>query len=206
MEKISIHRGLAELKLLDSKIQKKIDGVQFVSFKKKSVEKIGGVPVIEVVENIKSNYQSVVDLIERRSKIKSAIIKSNALTEVKIGEKTMSVAEAIDMKNSLSYNKSLLSHLSNQYNGCVANVNRNNEKVDAQANTYIENLYTDKNQVDPNKIKTLKDDFIKVHEFELIDPINAYDKIKQMQDEIDEFLMNVDFVLSESNSLTFIEI
>ena len=40
----------------------------------------------------------------------------------------------------------------------------------------------------------------------MIDPLTLEDKIKELEKEIDEFQKNVDFVLSESNSRTYIEI
>lgn len=56
MEKISIHRALAELKLLDSKIEKGT-AKQFVSNKLTSADKIGGVSVVEIISTMKADYQ-----------------------------------------------------------------------------------------------------------------------------------------------------
>ena len=50
------------------------------------------------------------DLISRRNKIKSAIIMSNAKTVVEVAGKQMTVAEAIDKKSSIEYEKELLIH------------------------------------------------------------------------------------------------
>ena len=46
----------------------------------------------------------------------------------------------------------------------------------------------------------------KLYEVKMIDPLTLEDKIKELEKEIDEFQKNVDFVLSESNSRTYIEI
>ena len=40
----------------------------------------------------------------------------------------------------------------------------------------------------------------------MIDPCKLSDKIKALEDEIEEFEANVDFALSESNALTQIEV
>lgn len=48
--------------------------------------------------------------------------------------------------------------------------------------------------------------FMEKNKLVIYDPISIKDKIEKLEKEIDEFLMEVDFVLSESNSRTTIEI
>lgn len=205
MEKLSIHKGLAELKLLDNKIYRKTNG-NFCNVKKASHNKIGGVKVEDVEVDIQSNFDSVSDLIDRRMKIKSAIIKSNATTEVTIGEQTKTVAEWIDLKSSIDYKKSLLNTMLKQYKQAASNINKTNEKVDVDAENFVTNLYQDKNSVDQQKIKDLKQDYIDKNKLELVDPIGIKTQIDKFQKEIEEFEMNIDFSLSESNAITIIEI
>jgi hypothetical protein len=50
-------------------------------------------------------------------------------------------------------------------------------------------------------------DFVeKAYAVSLIDPIKIDEEIKKLDDEITNFTNNIDFVLSESNSTTYIEI
>lgn len=203
--KISVHRALAELKLLDSKIDRGTYK-NFVLSKLSSSDKIAGVPIQTVVERIKSNYTSVSDLIDRRAKIKSAIIKSNALTEVKIKDRVLTVAEAIDEKISISYKINLLNELKKQHKQCSALVSQHNEKAQQNAENFVNGLYTDKTQVDINKIKALKEDHIKNNEAELVDPLDISKIIQELETYIEDFKSEVDYVLSESNATTFIEV
>lgn len=81
---MTIHRALAELKLIDSKIEKAIS----------IIEPTGVMQTNKLVNNFykkedfekeaKAKYQSVIDLIERKNKIKSAIVIANGITEVEI--------------------------------------------------------------------------------------------------------------------------
>ena len=96
MRKISITEALNELKLYDSKINKAIANAKLASAAKKSSDKVGVVKKEEFEERAKASYQSVTDLIANRNALKSAIVKSNAVTEVTINGKTMTVAEAIE--------------------------------------------------------------------------------------------------------------
>lgn len=205
MEKISIHRGLAELKLLDSKINKGIE-VQFIYAKPASMDKISGVLVKDIEKDISSKYQSIVDLIERRNKIKSAIDNSNALTYVTVSGKKMTVSGAIDEKRSIQYKINLLDVLTQQYKKITANVSKTNEDVQVKSETFINNLYADKTNVDPNKIKELQQDYIDKNKLELIDPIGIKKQIDGLSEYIYNFQTECDYVLSESNAVTFIEI
>lgn len=205
MDKISIHRALGELKLLDAKINKGIEG-QFIYAKPASVDKISGVLVKDVEKDISSKYQSIVDLIERRNKIKSAIDNSNALTYVTVSGKKMTVSGAIDEKRSIQYKINLLDVLTQQYKKITANVSKTNEDVQVKSETFINNLYADKTNVDPNKIKELQQDYIDKNKLELIDPIGIKKQIDELSEYIYNFQAECDYVLSESNAVTFIEI
>lgn len=76
MSKITITRALTELKTLDKRIQKAIDSGTFVSFYGQFFKPD------ENSKSAQSNYQSIMDLLERRKQIKSLIVMSNAVTKV----------------------------------------------------------------------------------------------------------------------------
>src|SRR5690606_13391079 len=111
---LSIAGALVELKLLDKRIEKATGNGLFVSYK------LGqNVPKLfknseEMLTTIKASHQSVTALITRRNMIKSAIVVSNATTKVTIGDESMTVAEAIERKNSIYYDKALLSSYQQQ--------------------------------------------------------------------------------------------
>ena len=145
-------------------------------------------------------------MIERRADIKSKIIQSNAITKIKLAGKEFTVAEAIDLKSSINYKRNFLETLDRQYRKCTNEVIKNDEIVAKNADDYINGLYSDKNSVDPNKIKNLRQDFIEENKLELVDPVGISAYIKELDEFIEEFETNVDFVLSESNATTFIEV
>ena len=115
MEKMLVTKGLNELKLLDSRIHRKIEEGEFVGAAKVSVPNINGKMTKEAFKaNAKADYQSIVDLIKRRNAIKAAIIQSNAITVVEVAGKRMTVAEAIDKKSAIEYEKTLLEKLNDE--------------------------------------------------------------------------------------------
>ena len=57
IEKMSVHKALAELKIIDSRIERSIDDAQFCVANKHSNEKISGIPVISLKEETQSREQ-----------------------------------------------------------------------------------------------------------------------------------------------------
>lgn len=209
MSQISITRALAELKLLDSRITNAINSSNFVSATKKSSKNVNGVVTKDqFVETAKSDYQSIVTLIERRKKIKSAIVASNAVTLVKIGEKDMTVADAIERKNNIGYDKYLLEKMENSYNYAVAAYQRENEKVQANVDQLLLTTFgkEGKQKVSGDEIEVISKPYKEQNEFEVINPLNILEKVNALKADIENFEMEVDFVLSTSNAITLITI
>ena len=204
--KISIHRALSELKLLDKKIEQKIEKNAYIGFKKKSKQEINGISVKEFKEGIKSNQESVEKLIENRIKIKSAIDVANANNEIEISGIKMTVVQALAMKTSIILKENLLSKYILQYNSSISTVERENYKVDNDSEDFVKELMKNMDKLDTTKIKNLKEDYIKSNSFELIDSNNLKEKIDKLEKEIEDFKNNVDYALSESNAINKIEI
>lgn len=206
---ISVQRALTELKGLDSRIQKAIIGKRYVGRKKKSADAVYNTSLS--VENFnteaESNYQSVTDLIARRNKIKSAVVLSNATTTVDIAGVKMTVAEAIERKESIKYDKSLLKELKRQYDSVVNSVGALNADVERDIRDNISLLISKDKAGDMSKeieiiTKTTKEQ----REWEIIDPLKLQEKIEKLEEEIQTFEEEVDFVLSTSNVKTTINI
>ena len=108
--KYSIHRCLAELKTLDSRIGKATDKRFYIGYKKLSAKKEAKTNLApnDFEKEVIGNYDSVIALIRRRNKIKEAVVNSNATTMVEIGGKIYTVASAIERKESIKYEKNLL--------------------------------------------------------------------------------------------------
>ncbi|MDR3596247.1 hypothetical protein [Clostridium sp.] len=112
MIKMSIHRGLSELKMLDKRIERSIKESKFVGSKKKSAENVNNTTTSKdkFNESIRREYQSIQALIKRRTEIKRLIVLSNAKTIVTIGDKEYTVAEAIENKKIIENKKSYLNN------------------------------------------------------------------------------------------------
>lgn len=208
MRKISITEALNELKLYDSKILKAITNAKLVGAAKKSSDKVGVFKKEDFEDRAKASYQSVTDLIANRNALKSAIVKSNAVTEVTINGKTMTVAEAIERKNSIDYDETFLTEMKKQYACATDTVTKENKKVDNKVDELLATLIGKDSSKDISKEsqEAIEKPYRAKNEYEFIDPIGLLDKIEILEAEIDGFKSEVDTRLAVANSITMIEI
>lgn len=209
MEQMLVTKGLNELKLLDSRINRKIEEGEFIAAAKVSVLNVNGKITKEAYKaNAKADYQSIVDLIKRRNNIKSAIIQSNAVTKVDITGKIMTVAEAIDKKSSIEYEIALLEKLTMQYKTSSDIIIKENEKVDYSIEQLLNTAYgkEGKEKITQASYDAIAEPYRKANEYGLVDALDGEKLIKEMKDKIESFLSEVDTALQISNSTTIINI
>lgn len=211
-EKMTIHKALSELKTIDDRIIKAISSNTYVLAAKHSAEKINGVKILDLKDNMKSGYQKVVDLIARRDAMKRAVVLSNATTEVTIGDKKYTVAEAIEMKNhGVEFKKALLQRLYAAYGTAQNEFNKNNgDALEKKAEQYILAVIAaqpkdSKMGVDSEAMKVMRQNYIDNNKYDIIDPLDVAKIIEALDTEINEFNTEIDAALSVSNALTVIE-
>ena len=208
-EKMNVHKALVELKTLDSRIEKEIDGTKFVTITKHANTKIAGVPITEYAGQIRSSYQKVTDLIARRSAIKRAVVLSNARTEITVAGRVYTVAEAIEMKNhGLALQQQLLKKMESDLRSAVHLCESGNgESLERRAADYVAGMCGSADMKNlSEELKKLREDFIAAQTIELVDPLNIRKAIAALEEQISTFLVEVDAALSVSNAITEIEI
>ena len=207
-EKMTIHKALAELKIIGDRINSSISSSTFIKANKHSNEKINGVSVTDFKSQIQGNWDKSNDLIKRRNSIKRNVVLSNAKTTVKVGNDEFTIAEAIEMKNTgMQYKKELLNQLNRQYVDAIRVTEKENgETLQQKAENYVIGLYGSKDKVNNDEIENVRKQFIINNTFELVDPIKVREKIDSLEKEIAEFETEIDSALSCSNSLTEITI
>jgi hypothetical protein len=208
-EKMTIHKALAELKLLDNRILSSIMNGTFCVANKHSNDKIKGVSVEEYKTVMQGNYDKASDLIKRRNAIKKAVVLSNAVTKVKINGIEYTVAEAIEMKNhGVTFDEHMLLELQKQYNRAQAEILRENgSELEKRAEQYVIGAFGSKEgKVNTEEYEKARMQFIKANTYELVDPIKILDKINALEEHINTFKAEVDAALSVSNAITEIEV
>lgn len=208
-ETMTIHKALAELKVLESRIRKTVGDGTYCVANKHSNEKINGVSVEDYKKVMQGAYDKAIDLIARYKAVKKAVTLSNAKTVVKIGDEEYTVAEAIWMKNhGVEFDELLLNELREQYNKAQAKIlKQNGNDLEQRAEQYVVGIYGSKEgKTNTDDFEKTKQDFITSQTFELIDPIGILEKIEVLEEKISTFKAEVDAALSTSNALTVVEV
>lgn len=204
---MTIHRALSELKLIDAKIEKEISTVEPLEIYQKDKKINGHLTLDEFTKKAQSSYDSCSDLIKRKTEIKSAIVKSNSSTVIKVAGKEMTIADAITEKKILEQKRKFLDRLKDRKRVTTGVLNKNNEQVKANCNVIIQHTVgKEAVTTKTSEVESLQKMFMETNEFMLHDPLKIDEKIENLEKQIETFETEIDAVLSESNAITIIEI
>lgn len=205
---LTISRALNEVKLLESRIEKQITSAVFVDAFQKKAGKLARNNVEKSIfeKNALAEFDSIIDLTERRNKIKSSILISNSNTKIKIGEKQYFVIEAIERKRAINFDKLLLTKMREEFLIINKILDQNEAEVQKNLLQMIKSAVSAERIKKESDYKTLSTPFREDNILNLVDPLKLKEKIDKLDLEIDTFLNDVDFALSESNAITKIEV
>ena len=207
-ETMTVHKALAELKILDSRIGDAILSGDFVITKKNNQDTVKGKTAEQYKTKATESYQKASDLIRRRNAIKNAVVVSNANTTVKIGDAEYTVVEAIEKKNhGMDYYVQLRDVLRQQFAKQKADLEKHNASLQQKAEQFVTGLMGGKDvKTDSAEFSNAVDTYIKSNTMTLLDPLGIEKKIEELDDMINTFLPEVDAALSVSNAVTTITI
>ena len=199
----SITRSLVELKTLDERITRFTSEGLFMSFKTKS--KNSGFTEDEFSRTANESFEELDKMIKKRDLIKNLILESNLVARVTIGDREMSVAAAIEFKNTIEYKSRLLEVLKRQRKTVLSELEAHKVRVQAKIDDNIK-IICGKEKPDAGVIATVTDGITKSDPIEVFDPLDLERLIREMERQVLDFRGNVDFALSESNATTKITI
>lgn len=207
-ETMTVHKALAELKVLDSRIENAILSGDFVITKKNNQDTVKGKTAEQYKAKALDVYQKASDLIRRRNAIKNAVVVSNANTKVKIGDTEYTVVEAIERKNhGMDYYIQLRDFLSQQFAKQKSELEKHNASLQQKAEQFAMGMMNGKEvKTDSEEYIAVVDTYIKANTMMLLDPLGIEKKIEELDDMINKFLPEVDAALSVSNAVTTITI
>lgn len=206
MEEITITRALAELKLLDTRIDKKISEGEFIYFISKKNK--SNVNQDTLVTNSKASYQSITDLIARRQKLKSAIIWSNSTTQVKLGDETMTVADVIERKQLVVFYQKLLLKMKQNRERVLNQLENHNQQMESDLQKILEINFGKSSNVKTNSddIENISKTYREHNKADVLDAVGLDNKVSEVEELLNRYQTESNFVLSESNAMTKITI
>jgi hypothetical protein len=217
MSKVSITRAMTVAKSLDDRIEKAIANLQLIGLTigdQKSPVTKKYKTADEQAKDIQAEFQQVNDLIARRAQLKFAIQKANLETNVTVRGTVMTLAEAVYLRQSLGLKdckvrgnrRTLLTKLEQR----LSLATREYENAEFAVNQQIENqqnaLASNGQQVKQEQLELVAKNLKSMYQPALLDPLNLREVVKNYTDEQVELETTLDFVLSEANTSTQIEI
>ncbi len=211
MQTMTITRGLTELKRLNSRIENVISQGKYVAATQganKFKKVIGSADSVEAMTSkIQASFDAVDSLIANRQAIKSAIVLSNANTYVTLLGRSMTVAEAIELKSTVNYRKLYLSTLRTQFIKTTSEVDKFNTQLDVTIETLLSTVYgSDKSKVSAESYQMVAGPQKEQKQCELLDPQKIESRVAKLTEEISVIEAELDIVLSESNAKTVIDV
>ncbi len=199
---MSVTQALAEMKMLDKRLQKGLDGAVWIAVATKTR------PVDEkrMETSASSQFQSYMALAKRREALKRAVVQSNAMTKVKIGTWEGSVAEAIENKSSIAYYKHILNSMKTQLLNSRALREVEETNLQRRLDQLLASELGKDVKTNPETIVALTNTFRESNKIVVVDPLGLEEKVRSMEAEIESFESNVDWALSEANGRTMISI
>lgn len=202
---ISVTRALAQIKSLDARITEATAGNAFITYQING-KTAGGSKVSEVETVLKANLQSVKDMITQRQALKATVVASNAVTMVEIAGCTMTVAQAIERKTSIQQERALLQQLKVQFLRASKEVENGNQQMQVRLDKLIETAVGKDRKVDQAEIAAIVEPFKAANEVKLVDPAGIQQVIQELENNINAFMTEVDYALSEINAVTHIHV
>ena len=211
--KITLNKALRMKKMLDKRIIGAISDNKSIGVIK------SGIIVADTLQNqtefessVKSNMQSLTDLIAQRDYLSKSIMEKNMSSSTTINNQTFTLSQLLELNKTISYYELLLKKLKGQYADTVEQYERQLEDVEYEANEMLKSRFS--TNVEDAKAKKGKDDasalnayanYKALNEPKLIDPIKLGDKLKELESFVEQFKDDVDSAISDLNATTEIE-
>jgi hypothetical protein len=205
MTQISITRALAEIKSLNDRIEKGTRGAVFITTTVGG-KTTNGTDLQTTANALKANLQSVRDLIARRQAVKAAVIRSNSETIVTINGVQMTVAEAIERKGSIDKERTLLAVLNQQLGQVRLVVERKNIEMQQRIDSMVMTAVGKERKATEEELDAISKPYAASNITAPLDPSGLEEVVAKMAADIDGFIFEVDFVLSEANAKTTINV
>jgi esterase/lipase len=200
---LSVQAALNQLKVIKSRIE----GAASVSPVASAINgRVGNETLEEWTARASAAWQSSMALIANYRALKSAIVQSNAITQVTIGGVTMTVAEAIEWKKSIDMPARMRDNLALLFTTASSAIERHNTKVMAEAQQTAQAVIGKKEQSADDEYTRLVDQVMAHRGASLADAINVQSTLERLNREIEDFRSQVDLVLTSSNVVTMIEV
>lgn len=203
MTQISITRALTRVKV----IEKQLEQLSYDKYVRSVLEQDKDKKQSEDFKSeSKSNFDKFNSLFDESVALQKAIRKSNEDTLVKISGKEMTVSEALILKSLIEHKQQLLSNIRDQNSNANNEIEKAETQIESKAQAFVQSLKTENQSQIDDAMKVGRLSATKELRKVRLTGLNVEQILKEDLEFVQEFLVEVDYVLSESNATTLIEI
>lgn len=204
--KMSLTRLLNEIKLANAKVQKKLsEDVKYFD-----VMASGKLKVYKSEDDMKkavtSQLDSITDTIKLRDKYRKLLLQANNTTTITVNGAKLTIAEAIAKKESIKQEQDLVKVIRRQLQMAEANVTNIDNNNESKLDDIIKSAMGKDRKTDSTEIESLTKMFRENNKVTLVDAGGAKKFLEDKEEEIEKFISDIDFSLSEVNAKTEVEV
>lgn len=198
---MSLHRIIAEIKATEQKLQAIQQGNYVFTVPVDSVTDTD-----EAKKLSQSNFDTVAALLTKLAVLKAARNKANASTQVTIAGVEMTIDEALAKKAANVYQHTFLNTLRAQMNAGKARVDQVQAQIEQKIAQQVTAASTGTKKATEEEIRVFRQLAERNTRIGVVTFDGLKDKIDQMAKELEQFATEVDYVLSEANATTKVEV
>ena len=202
MEQVSLHRVIAEIKNLEVKLVQPQQVVAVASKKDGLVNMTN--------EQFEAKSQGAVDQfianVDRLQKLKVARNLANATNTVNISGQTMTLDAAIAKKATAQYTRNFVDMIKQQINHATVQITQASNEVERKIEAQVQAIGGSTKKVSDEELKAIRAMIEKSTGKEIVMGKNVKAFIESASEELDKFLLEVDFALSEANASIKVEV
>ena len=209
MPSVTITRALSKIKILTDMINNDIKNNVFITTVPNSM--LGSEEHANLVKSLTSSHTSLEDKIKEIVKLKRLIAESNLTSYLEVSGKRVSVTEALAMKETMEFYSRFLVTLRKQNTRSAEEVNHTNMRISQAIAGNTSDISSNSDIKNEDLEKRLALYAIQVQERMGIKVVSATKEtpeqlIESIKDYYNDFVSEIDYLLSEHNAVTTIEL
>lgn len=200
-QNMSLHRIIAEIKAAEAKLQQ-LGSSSFVF----TVPVDNEADTAEGKKLSQSNFDKIAGLLTNLAVLKAARNRLNAVTKVTIAGNEMTIDEALAKKSANVYELNFLNALRSQMVGGKQRVDAVQAQIEAKIGQQVTAASAGTKKATDEEIKVFRAMAERNTKIEVVTFDGLKGKIDEMAKSLEQFATEVDYVLSEANATTKVDV
>lgn len=203
---MSLHRVMAEIKSIEEKLAL-VAKHNFVSVVKGESRDDAATAVrLQFITDAKSALDKSVNMIKNLASLKSARNKANASLTVVINGKAITIDEALAQKAAIIHKNNLIEAIVSQLVLAQRQGLQAEQEIEVKVAAQLVAMFNNTRKATEDELTVIRNGFERSLKPIVLAPEGLKTTLDNMKNDVDEFVKEIDFVLSEANALNKIDV